>query len=449
MSALPSSMPSCPLTARPAKALKGAVRVPGDKSQSHRALLFGLLASGPTTITGLLEGDDVLATARAVQALGGDVQRLESGLWQVFGPGLGALVEPSAPLDFGNAGTGSRLTMGVVAGHPIEVTFDGDASLRRRPMGRVVTPLQKVGARVVHSADGLRLPLVLRGAKMPLPFSHRLDVASAQVKSALVFAALTSPGLCVIDEPVLTRDHTERMLLAFGGVIEREPLEGGGQRLKVQGVDRLQGADVQVAADPSSAAFPLVAALLVEGSDVTVKDVMLNPLRTGLLTTLLEMGADLTITPTHVTGGEQLGDVRARFSHLKGVDVPASRAPSMIDEYPILAVAACFAEGTTRMRGLEELRVKESDRLSAVAAMVKAAGVHAHIEGDDLVVEGQRGSVAGGGTVTTHMDHRLAMSGLVLGGAAHEGMRVDDGAMIATSFPTFITLMQELGADIS
>jgi 3-phosphoshikimate 1-carboxyvinyltransferase len=393
-----------------------------------------------------LEGDDVMATARAVQALGGDVQRAATGTWQVYGPGLGALVPPYAPLDFGNAGTGSRLMMGVVAGHPLEVTFDGDASLRRRPMGRVVEPLQKVGARVVSAAEGLRLPLVLRGADMPLPFEHRLDVASAQVKSALIFAALTSPGLCIIDEPVLTRDHTERMLEAFGGTIRREPLEGGGQRVKVHGVDRLHGTHVQVAGDPSSAAFPLVAALLVEGSDVTIRDVMLNPLRTGLLTTLQAMGADITLTPTQVTGGEQLGDVRARFSALKGVDVPADRAPSMIDEYPILAVAACFADGVTRMRGLDELRVKESDRLQAVAAMVHAAGGRAVIDGDDLVVYG--GGLVGGGTVVTHMDHRLAMSGLVLGMAAKNGMQVDDGAMIATSFPSFMALMGDLGADL-
>ncbi len=435
-----------PLSSRRSPALSGRVHVPGDKSISHRALLLGLLAAGETRISGLLEGDDILATASACRALGAQVTQDGPGRWRVFGAGIGALAQPRDALDFGNAGTGSRLAMGVVAGHGITATFDGDASLRKRPMRRVLDPLLRMGAEIVSEAEGGRLPLVLRGHGDPLPIVYETPVPSAQVKSAVLFAALNSPGITTVIEREATRDHTERMLAWFGADIAMEPHGGHGRKITLKGRPALQGRDVEVPADPSSAAFPIVAALLVPGSDILVEGVMLNPSRTGLIATLREMGASIEVVETRGHGGEEVGDLRVRASRLTGVDVPAERAPSMIDEYPVLAVAAAFAEGETRMRGLSELRVKESDRLAAVSDGLSAAGVAHRIEGDDLIVTGGRGRVKGGGTVATHLDHRIAMSFLCLGLVSDEPVTVDDTAMIATSFPDFLSLMSGLGA---
>ncbi|MFC7053371.1 3-phosphoshikimate 1-carboxyvinyltransferase [Hansschlegelia quercus] len=428
--------------------LSGRVRVAGDKSISHRSLIFGLLSVGETLIGGLLEGEDVLATARACRALGADVERLGEGRWRVRGVGVGGLRTPSEPLDFGNAGTGSRLMMGVVAGAPIQATFDGDASLRSRPMRRILDPLEKMGATVVSCAEGGRLPLTLKGADRPLPIEYESPVPSAQVKSAVLLAGLGAPGVTTVIEREATRDHTERMLRGFGAEVSVERHGEHGRIIRLAGQPELKATAISVPADPSSAAFPLVAALIVEGSEITLEGVMTNPLRTGLLITLTEMGADVTLANIREDGGEEVCDLVVRGSRLKGVDVPAERAPTMIDEYPILAVAAAFAEGETRMRGLSELRVKESDRLAAVHAGLAANGVESRIEGDDLIVAG-KGRVAGGGEpVETHLDHRIAMSFLIMGLAAEREVTVDDGAMIATSFPTFAPLMRGLGAEI-
>lgn len=435
-----------PASSQRSPALKGSVLVPGDKSISHRALMLGLLARGMTEVTGLLEGEDVLATARACAALGAQVKRVGEGHWQVQGVGVGALLEPRATLDFGNAGTGTRLMMGVVGGHGISVRFDGDASLRRRPMRRVLDPLELMGARVVEAAEGGRLPLKLQGARDAIPITYETPVASAQIKSAVLLAGLNAPGITTVIEKEKTRDHTERMLRGFGARITVAPCGENGQSIALSGIADLTGQRIAVPADPSSAAFPLVAALIVPGSEVLLRNVMMNETRTGLLTTLIEMGADITVENRHHEGGEEVADLLVRSSDLTGVEVPASRAPSMIDEYPILAVAAAFAKGTTRMRGLAELRAKESDRLAAVAAGLKVNGVRHQVLGDDLIVEG--GGVEGGGLVETHLDHRLAMSFLVLGLASHKPVGVDDQETIATSFPQFIPLMGGLGARI-
>ena len=438
-----------PSASRPSGPLQGAVRVPGDKSMSHRALIFGLLSVGETHVTGLLEGDDVLATAAAARALGADVVRTGEGAWTVRGVGVGGLASPAETLDFGNAGTGSRLMMGVVAGHPVTATFDGDASLRKRPMRRIIDPLLKMGARVVAEAEGGRCPLTLEGARETVPVVYETPVASAQIKSAVLLAGLNAPGRTTVIEREASRDHTERMLRHFGATVEVEPWGEHGRKITLTGQPELAGSDIAIPADPSSAAFPLVAALIVPGSGITLEGVMMNPLRTGLFTTLREMGADIEAINQTNEGGEDVATLRVRASALKGVDVPAERAPSMIDEYPVLAVAAAFAEGETRMRGLSELRVKESDRLAAIADGLTAAGVVNRIEGDDLIVTGGAGRVRGGGVAATHLDHRIAMSFLVLGLAASEGMRIDDAAMIATSFPAFTPLMRSLGADIA
>jgi 3-phosphoshikimate 1-carboxyvinyltransferase len=433
-----------PLSAMRGAPLAGRVRVPGDKSISHRALLLGLLARGETRITGLLEGEDVLATAAACRALGAEVTQEGPGQWRVFGVGVGALAQPREVLDFGNAGTGSRLMMGVVAGHGITVTIDGDASLRKRPMRRVLDPLLQMGAEILSEAEGGRLPLVLKGHTDPLPIVYETPVPSAQVKSAVLFAALNAAGRTTVVEREATRDHTERMLAHFGAKVFVELDGEHGRRITLEGRPDLQGRNVEVPADPSSAAFPLVAALLVPGSDILIEGVMLNPSRTGLIKTLREMGASIEVAETRGHGGEEVADLRVRASSLHGVDVPAERAPSMIDEYPVLAVAAAFATGETRMRGLAELRVKESDRLAAVATGLAVNGVDHTIEGDDLIVRG--GRVKGGGTVETHLDHRIAMSFLCMGLMSEEPVTVDDTAMIATSFPDFIPLMTRLGA---
>ena len=440
-----SSQPT-PLEARGASPLTGKVRVPGDKSISHRALILGALAVGETRITGLLEGEDVLNTAKAMAALGATVERTGEGAWSVHGVGVGGFKAPAAPLDFGNSGTGCRLAMGAVAGSPIAATFDGDASLRSRPMRRILDPLELMGA-VVSGGDGKRLPLTLTGARDPIPMAYRTPVASAQIKSAVLLAGLSAPGVTTVVETEASRDHTELMLKQFGAEIVTEKEGAHGRRITLTGQPELHGVQVEVPADPSSAAFPLVAALIVPDSDLTLTDVMTNPLRTGLFTTLREMGASIEESDVR-DAGEPMANLRVRASRLRGVTVPPERAPSMIDEYLVLAVAASFAEGTTRMRGLQELRVKESDRLEATADMLRVNGVKVEIAGDDLIVHGE-GFVPGGGLVKTHMDHRIAMSALVMGCASEAPVRVDDTAFIATSFPDFIPMMRKLGADFS
>ncbi|TXM99573.1 3-phosphoshikimate 1-carboxyvinyltransferase [Methylobacterium sp. WL64] len=442
--------PPQPLTAAPGSPLKGRLRPPGDKSISHRAMILGLLSQGETRVEGLLEGDDVLRTAAAAKALGAGIDRLGEGRWLVRGVGIGGLTDPADVLDFGNAGTGSRLMMGVVGGQPVTATFDGDASLRSRPMRRILDPLTRMGAQVLSEAEGGRVPLTLRGLDEAIPITYETPAASAQIKSAVLLAGLNAPGITTVIEAAATRDHTERMLRLFGAEVRVEPHGPGGHGRKVSltGQPTLRGTEVVVPADPSSAAFPLVAALIVPGSDVTIEGVMMNPLRTGLITTLLEMGAQIERVAEREEGGETVADLRVRASRLSGVDVPAERAPAMIDEYPVLAVAASFAEGRTRMNGLHELRVKESDRLAAVAAGLAATGVRHSVEGDDLVVEGDGTAAPGGGTVATHLDHRIAMAFLVMGLAAKAPVTVDDGAMIATSFPSFLPSMQALGGQI-
>ncbi len=440
----PPPIETAALRAVRGRALSGRFRPPGDKSISHRAFQFGLLACGETAVEGLLEGDDVLRTGKACEALGAAIERLAPGRWRIRGPGLGALVPPRDTLDFGNAGTGSRLMMGVVGGHGITATFDGDASLRRRPMNRILDPLKLMGAEVLTQAEGGRCPIKLKGAHDPAPILYRTPVASAQIKSAVLLAGLNARGVTTVIEAEASRDHTEKMLAHFGAEVTVTP-EGEGRRVDLVGRPELRPTRIVTPADPSSAAFPIVAALIVPGSDIVVEGVMTNPLRSGLLTTLIEMGADIAILDRRVEGGEEVADLRVRASALTGVDVPAARAPSMIDEYPILAVAAAFASGTTRMRGLQELRVKESDRLAAVGAGLGAAGVPYAIEADDLIVEGGD-APKGGGRVATHLDHRIAMSFLVMGLASREAMIVDDTAMIATSFPAFRPAMERLGA---
>jgi 3-phosphoshikimate 1-carboxyvinyltransferase len=416
---------------------------------SHRALIFGLLCVGRTHIEGLLEGEDVLHTASACRALGAEVERLSPGRWTVCGAGLGSLLAPRDRLDFGNAGTGSRLMMGVIGGHGIKAQIDGDSSLRKRPMRRILDPLVKMGANVLSEAPGGCCPIELAGTDEPLPITYQTPVASAQIKSAVLLAGLNSPGSTTVIEAEASRDHTERMLRHFGAEVESEAFGRDGRKIILKGRPKLVPADVVIPADPSSAAFPIVAALIVPGSEIVIEAMMINPLRTGLLTTLREMGAEIEILDRRVEGGEDVADLRVRASSLRGVDVPAARAPSMIDEYPILAVAAAFAEGETRMRGLHELRVKESDRLAAVAEGLREAGVETTIEGDDLLVQGQIGKVRGGGCVATHLDHRIAMSFLCLGLGAQTPMAVDDDRMITTSFPSFRALMENLGARFS
>ena len=393
--------------------LKGRVRAPGDKSISHRALILAALTVGRTRISGLLEGGDVLNTAKVLRLLGAQVERVGEGVWQVDGVGVSGFAQPRETLDFGNSGTGCRLMIGAVAGCPVTATFDGDASLRKRPMQRVLDPLVRMGARAVMLADGGRLPLTLEGARDPIPIVYEPPAASAQLKSAALLAGLGAPGATTVIEKEATRDHTERMLRHFGADISIEVI-GHGRRITLQGQPELVPADIKVPADPSSAAFALVGALVVPGSEIIFEGVMTNPLRAGLLQTLIEMGASIETLSASNDGGEDTADLRVRTSTLRGVEVPPERAPAMIDEYPILAVAASFAEGVTTMRGLKELRIKESDRLTATADMLRVNGVEVEVVGDDLVVHG-RGRAPGGGVVATHMVHRLAMSALVMG----------------------------------
>jgi len=447
-STLPHPSPPSPLTARRGRPLVGRARVPGDKSISHRALILGALAVGSTRISGLQEGEDVLNTAKAMRALGARVERTGEGAWQVDGVGVAGFAEPAVPLDFGNSGTGCRLAMGAVAGCPIAATFDGDASLRKRPMRRVLDPLVQMGAHVMDAAEGGRLPIRLAGARDPIPIVYRTPVPSAQIKSAVLLAGLAAPGITTVIETEASRDHTELMLMHFGAEVKSEPEGDYGRKISLVGQPELAPRPVAVPADPSSAAFPMVAALLVPGADIFLPDVMTNPLRTGLITTLRQMGASISKEEVREDGGEAMATFRVRHSTLRGVEVPPQRAPTMIDEYPILAVAAAFADGTTVMRGLKELRVKESDRLAATADMLRINGIDVEISGDDLAVHG-RGHVSGGGLVATHMDHRIAMAALVLGLAADKPVTVDDASFIATSFPGFADLMRGLGGDLT
>ncbi|MEO3997257.1 3-phosphoshikimate 1-carboxyvinyltransferase [Mesorhizobium sp. CAU 1732] len=442
-----------PATARRSDALSGSARIPGDKSISHRSFMFGGLASGETRITGLLEGEDVMRTGEAMKAMGASIEK-QGDEWIIRGVGNGCLLEAQAPLDFGNAGTGARLTMGLVGTYDMKTTFVGDASLTGRPMGRVLSPLREMGVQVLDAAPGDRMPLTLRGPKRAAPISYRVPMASAQVKSAVLLAALNAPGVTTVIEPVMTRDHTEKMLAGFGASLEVETDADGVRHIRIEGEGTLTGQTIAVPGDPSSAAFPLVAALIVPGSDITIENVLMNPTRTGLILTLQEMGASIDIMNPRNAGGEDVADLRVRSSDLKGVTVPPERAPTMIDEYPVLAVAASFAEGETVMDGLDELRVKESDRLAAVARGLEVNGVDC-TEGEmSLTVRGTPGGKGlgggpnGAGVVATHLDHRIAMAFLVMGLASEKPVTVDDRAMIATSFPEFMNLMADLGARI-
>ena len=434
-----------PLSAKTSSGLKGRLRVPGDKSISHRSLIFGALARGKTTIHGLLESEDVINTAKAMAAFGAKVEKDDNGVWHVEGLGTGSLIEPNQVLDFGNSGTGARLVMGIAGAHAFSTTFMGDASLSGRPMGRVLNPLREMGVQVL-SRSGDRLPLTLKGADPASPITYRVPMASAQVKSCVLLAGLNMAGTTTVIEPIKTRDHTEKMLRGFGAELGEEVNEAGETVLTIEGLQELSGQTVTVPGDPSSAAFPIVAALITPDSDMLIEDILLNDTRTGLITTLIEMGGDITIEDERESGGERIGNVRVRSSDLTGITVPADRAPSMIDEYPVLSVAAAFAKGDTRMEGLEELRVKESDRLAAVAAGLKANGVP-HEEGKDFLVVKGGANAIGGGTVVTHLDHRIAMSFLVLGLAGQKPVTVDDAAIINTSFPGFADLMAGLGAN--
>lgn len=439
--------PNRPVVSSRSRKLAGQVTVPGDKSISHRALILASQAIGTSRILGLLEGEDVLNTAKALRSLGVHIHTLEDGSWEVVGVGTGGFSEPDNMLDMGNSGTGARLMMGLVATHNFTTFFTGDASLRGRPMGRVVAPLMQMGAQFVSRSNG-RLPLAVIGSSDPVPVNYRLPVPSAQVKTAILLAALNTPGQTTIIEPEATRNHTELMLSHMGAQLEEEILEGGVKAISMEGYPELAAGEVHVPGDPSSAAFLVVAALITPGSSLTLEHVCINPLRIGLYETLREMGAHIELRNIRTLGGEQVADIYVESSSLKGVKVPAERAPSMIDEYPVLSVAAAFAEGETLMEGLAELRVKESDRLSAVAEGLQRCGVMFTLGEDFLKVQGCSGEVPGGGMVNTRMDHRIAMSFLVMGLATVKPVTVDEATMIDTSFPGFVALMGRIGADI-
>ncbi len=434
-------------TFAPSGPLRGTIRVPGDKSISHRALMFAGLAVGRSRITGLLEGEDVLATAAAMRQFGADITRSDDGTWTVHGAGLGSLLEPKQALDMGNSGTSTRLLMGLVASHAITATFVGDASLSGRPMNRVIAPLAQMGASIEASPGGT-LPLMLRGAAPAVPITYRLPVASAQVKSAVLLAGLNTPGMTRVIEPVPTRDHTERMLTGFGAKLEIAE-EGGERIIAIHGEADLKPMDVTVPGDPSSAAFFMVAASIVPGSDLTIRNVGLNPTRAGLLEVLRQMGADITEVDAREVGGEPVADLRVRHAQLTGIDIDPALAPSMIDEFPVLFVAAALASGTTRTTGLEELRVKESDRLAAMAAALQLAGARVDEHEDGLTIHGAGGEplsgTPAGASVATRLDHRIAMSMAVAGLVSRHGVNVDDTAPINTSFPTFMGLLDEAG----
>jgi 3-phosphoshikimate 1-carboxyvinyltransferase len=428
-------------------ALSGSLRPPGDKSVSHRALMLGAVAVGETTVRGLLEGEDVLHTASALRLLGAEIARTDDGVWHVHGVGVGGFSEPADILDMGNSGTSARLLTGLLATSPFTSFMTGDASLRRRPMNRVIEPLSKVGAQFLTRAGG-RLPMAVTGAELPIPIRYVTPVPSAQVKSAVLLAALNTPGDTTVIEREATRDHSEIMLAHFGATVRREQTAEG-LAITVTGQPLLKACDIVVPGDPSSAAFAVVAACIVPGARLTIENVGLNPLRAGLFATLREMGASIERRNERQVGGETVADLIVQGGELKGIDVPAERAPSMIDEYPILAVAASCARGTTTMNGLAELRVKESDRLAAIVNGLQANGIKFDITGDSLAVHGVGGKVPGGGVVATHLDHRIAMAFLVLGMNSRDGVAVDDVAMIDTSFPGFVALMNSLGANIA
>jgi 3-phosphoshikimate 1-carboxyvinyltransferase len=425
----------------------GEAAVPGDKSISHRALMFGALAVGESRITGLLEGEDVLATAGALRRYGVEVTRDGPGAWRVWGVGIGGFAEPARELDLGNAGTAARLLMGIAAQHPFTSFFTGDNSLCGRPMGRVVEPLLQMGA-AITARSGSRLPLALTGSIELMPIEYTLPVASAQVKSAVLLAGLAAPGETVVIEPAPSRDHSERMLRHFGAEIAVTEAGDGARRVALTGQPELAAADLSVPADISSAAFPLAAALIVPGSRLLLKNVGVNPLRAGLLECLRDMGGDVELRDVREVSGEPVADIAVAHSELRGIEVPAARAPSMIDEYPILAVLAACAEGQSRLCGLDELRHKESDRFAAILQGLAAAGVSVSAAGDDIVIDGAGRPPAGGGEIACRLDHRIAMAFLVLGMAAPDGMAVDDGTPIATSFPGFVELMNGLGGRI-
>lgn len=434
------------LTALPAKPIAGDILVPGDKSISHRSLMIGASAVGETRISGLLEAEDVLHTAEALRALGAEIRR-DGADWVVNGTGVGGFSSPDDIVDLGNSGTAARLLLGLMATQNVTAQVTGDASLRSRPMDRVIVPLSRMGA-VFEARDGGRMPLVLRGAEEPIPIEYEVPVPSAQVKSSVLLAALNTPGRTTVIERKATRDHTENMLRAFGASISVREIEGGGRQIEVVGHAELSATDVVVPGDPSSAAFPGVAALLTPGSELTIRNVGMNPLRAGLFRTLQEMGANLEILDPRDAAGEPIADLVFRHGPLKGVTVPAERAPSMIDEYPIVAMAAAFATGTTRLCGLDELRVKESDRFGGIVNGLAACGVDVRADGDDIVIEGCGGPPPGGALIPVNLDHRIAMSYLVLSLGAEKPVRIDDGAAIGTSFPGFIELMNGIGAEI-
>lgn len=436
------------LISRQTAALKGRPRIPGDKSISHRALMFGALSIGETMISGLLEGEDVLHTAAAMRALGAKIEKGADGLWRIFGVGIGGLQTPDTPLEMGNSGTSTRLLIGLVGGHNIKATFTGDASLSKRPMRRVITPLEMMGA-TFDTTDGDKLPLTVQGPEDALAIEYRLPVASAQVKSAILLAGLNARGTTTVIEEKPTRDHTEKMLQAFGIDVQIETLEDGASAISITGQQDLQPGAIDVPADPSSAAFPAVAAVLHEGSEITLANVAISDRRNGLYLTLQDMGADIEFTNRRIQAGEEVADIIVRgHGPLKGIDVDPARAPSMIDEFPVLAMAAACAEGTTKMTGLAELRVKESDRLLMVAEGLKACGVNLEMGEDWLTIHGTGKPPKGRATIKTALDHRIAMSFLVLGSVTDHPITIDDGTPIATSFPNFVELMNELGCDI-
>jgi len=436
------------LTSHKSGALKGDATIPGDKSISHRSIMFGSLAEGLTTVTGLLEGEDVFATAAAMRAFGAKITKNDDNSYTIQGVGIGNLKTPTATLDMGNSGTSTRLLMGIIAGANITATLEGDASLTKRPMSRVIKPLEQMGATII-AQEGGRLPLTITGSTALKAITYEMPVASAQVKSCLLLAGLTAQGTTTIIENHPTRDHTENMLSAFGVELDIKPQQDESKAISVRGGQHLTPTNITVPSDPSSAAFPVVAALINQGSDITCNAVGLSPTRDGLYTTLIEMGADITINNKRKRGGEIIGDLHIKGSRpLKGITVPASRVPSMVDEFPILFIAAACAQGTTHMSGLAELRVKESDRLGVMAEGLKACGVKLDMGEDTLTIHGTGTAPKGGATIATHLDHRIAMSFLILGTATQEPVRIDDAEPIKTSFPNFITLMTDLGADI-
>ena len=433
-----------PMTFTAAPALSGSINVPGDKSISHRSLMLSALAVGESRVEGLLEGEDVLATAAAMRAMGADISKDADGIWHIHG--VGGLLQPDGPLDMGNSGTSTRLLMGLVASHAITATFVGDASLSKRPMARVIDPLSLMGASFT-SSPGDRLPLTMRGACPAVPLDYRLPVASAQVKSAILLAGLNTPGITRIIEPIPTRDHSEKMLKGFGADLEVEVEADGTRIITLRGEAELLPQSITVPGDPSSAAFPMVAALLVPGSKVTIANVGLNATRAGLVDLLREMGGDIIVENPRQVGGEPVGDLVITASALKGVEPDPARAPSMIDEYPVAFIAAALAEGRSIFRGLEELRVKESDRIATMAAGLRAIGVQVEELEDGIVIEGSNGTLLpGGGPIATKLDHRIAMSFAIAGLVSSNGVTIDDMRPVATSFPGFTTLLQSLGA---